>query len=516
MKKKFKKFSVLVSAVLCVSSLGMTAGAYDETANVPDELEVVDEPESGYVYDGIYYDIEGYSAYIYDADPDITRAEIPDMVDGCPVTKITAYAFSACEKLEEITVPSCLSYIDVGAFDNTAWYKSQPDGPVYIGNVLYDYKGDIPANTSVEVREGTISISPYAFAGEMNTETYEVAETTGLVSVKLPEIIELIGYSAFESCTGLENITVPENKTIIIEYDAFKNTAWYNNQPDGPVYAGSVLYSYKGKIPANTELVLPDTTKAIAASAFYPEQDYASGEEIVNTGLTAITLPEGLEYIGEGAFQSCQSLAEISIPDSVSVIGNGAFFNCTSLSSVKLPEKIGEIGMAQFALCESLKTIEIPENVGSIGDIAFMGSGLTDVEIPFYVYYIGSGAFYCESLKNITIPNPRCLIENEGSVSNYMDDEGTMYYYGTIKGYANSYADIYAQKFEYNFENTLGVIGDISGNEKIDLYDAVRICEYIMNMRTFDDNMLMIADYNLDYEVNLYDVIAIATELLPK
>lgn len=519
MKKIFKKLSVLVSAVLCVSSLGMTAGAYYETASVPDneyELEIVDDTENAYVYDGIYYDIDGDFAYVYDADSDITRAEIPDMVEGYPVTEITAYAFSACEKLEEITVPSCLSYIDAGAFDNTAWYKSQPDGPVYIGNVLYDYKGDIPANTSFEVREGTISISPYAFAGEMNTETYEVAETTGLVSVKLPENIELIGYSAFESCTGLENITVPENQHIVIEYDAFKNTAWYNNQPDGPVYAGSVLYRYKGKMPENTELVLREDTKVICPSAFYPEQDDNSDEEIANTGLKSITLPEGLEYIGDGAFQSCQMLTEISIPDNVTEIGDGAFFNCISLSYVKLPQNISKIGVAQFALCESLKTIELPENVGSIEDIAFLGAGLTDVEIPEYVYYIGSGAFYCPSLKNITIPNPRCLIEDESSVSNYMDDEGTMYYYGTIKGYANSYADIYAQKFEYNFENTLGVIGDISGNGDVDLYDAIRVAEYIMDMRVFDGYMLMIADFNLDNVVDLYDVIAIAVELLPQ
>ena len=516
MKKKFRKLSVLVSAVLCASCLGMTAAAYDETANVPDELEITDDSETQYVYDGIYYGFEGYSAYIYSADPDITRAEIPDIVDGYPVTKITSYAFSACEKLEEITLPSCLRYIDEGALDNTAWYNSQPDGPVYAGNILYDYKGDIPANTSITIKDGTVSVSPYAFTGEMNTETYEVAETTGLVSIEIPESMEIISYSAFESCTGLENITVPENQHIVIESDALKNTAWYNSQPDGLVYAGSVLYKYKGEMPENTELVLREDTKVICPDAFYPEQDNNSDEEIVNTGLKSITLPEGLEYIGDGAFQSCQSLTEISIPDKVSVIGNGAFFNCTSLSSVKLSENIYEIGMAQFALCSSLKSIEIPENVGRIGDIAFMSSGLTDVELSKYVYYIGSGAFYCPSLKNITVPNPRCYIEDERSVSNYMDDEGTMYYYGTIKGYANSYADIYAQKFGYTFENTLGVIGDVSGNEKIDLYDAIRICEYIMNMRTFDDNMLMIADYNLDFEVNLYDVIAIATELLPK
>lgn len=506
MKKKFRKLSVLVSAVLCASCLGMTAAADDETANVTD----------GYAYDGIYYDINGESAYVYNAEYYITSAEIMDTYKGYPVTTITSYAFSSCKNLKEIVIPDSVNYIDEGALDNTAWYNSQPNGPVYAGNVLYDYKGDIPANTSVTIKDGTVSVSPYAFTGEINTETYEAPETTGLVSVEIPKSIDIIAYRAFESCTGLENVTVPDNKCIKIEDSAFKNTAWYNSQPDGLVYAGSVLYKYKGEMPANTDLVLPDTTKAIAENAFYAEQSDISEEEIVNTSLKSITLPEGLEYIGDGAFQSCQSLAEISVPDGVAEIGDGAFCDCKSLSSVKLPQNIDSIGIAQFALCESLKSIEIPESVKSIQSAAFLGTGLTEVEIPFGVEYIGSGAFYCPSIKNITVPNPRCLMEDESSVSNYMDEEYNMYYYGTIKGYANSYADIYAQYYGYTFDGSLGVIGDISQNNKIDLYDAIRIAEYIMNMRTFDDNMLMIADYNLDYEVNLYDVIAIATELLPK
>lgn len=506
MKKKFKKLSVLVSAVLCASCLGMTAAA---------DYEIVNENDD-YVYDGIYYDIDGESAYVYDAEYYITSAEIMDTYKGYPVTMITSYAFSSCKNLKEIVIPDSVNYIDEGAFDNTAWYNSQPDGPVYAGNVLYDYKGDIPANTSVTIKDGTVSVSPYAFTGDMDTETYEVAETTGLVSVEIPESMEIISYRAFESCTGLKKVTVPDNKCIKIQDAAFKNTAWYNSQPDGLVYAGSVLYKYKGEMPENTDLVLPDTTKALAENAFYAEQGDISEEEIVNTGLKSITLPEGLEYIGDGAFQSCQSLAEISVPDSVTEIGAGAFFGCTSLSSVKLPQNISSIGIAQFARCKSLKSIDIPESVKSIENSAFLLSGLTGAEIPFSVEYIGCGAFYCPSLKNLTVPNPRCIIEDETSVSNYMDEEYNMYYYGTIKGYTNSYADMYSQYYGYTFDGSLGVIGDISNNGKIDLYDAIRIAEYIMNMRTFDDNMLMIADYNLDYAVNLYDVIAIATELLPK
>ena len=104
MKKKFKKLSVLVSAVLCASCLGMTAAAEDETANMPDN----------YVYDGIYYDIDGESAYVYDAEYYITSAEIMDTYKGYPVTMITSYAFSSCKNLKDIVIPDSVNYIDEG------------------------------------------------------------------------------------------------------------------------------------------------------------------------------------------------------------------------------------------------------------------------------------------------------------------------------------------------------------------------------------------------------------------
>ena len=60
------------------------------------------------------------------------------------------------------------------------------------------------------------------------------------------------------------------------------------------------------------------------------------------------------------------------------------------------------------------------------------------------------------------------------------------------------------------------VPGDISGNGKIDLYDAIEICKNIMGMRTFTDEEKAIADFNKDGIVNIYDAIGIAKELLPK
>lgn len=508
MKKKTKLISVFTALVCCLTSLGITANAYDDNlADFYGEIAI---------YDGVTYQLMEDYAVVTEAEDYLKSITILPDINGFPVTQINAYVFSECTDLYNIKFPDTLTYIDSCALDNTEWYNSKPDGPVYAGNVLYDYKGDIPENASVTIKAGTVSVSPYAFAGELDEDSYTAQETTGLVSVEFPESIETIGYGAFESCVNLETIAVPEDQSIKIEEDAFYNTKWYNSQPDGLVFLENVLYKYKGEMPAETEIVLDSSVKAISANAFYPEQDYSYENEIINANLKSIKLSNGLEYIGYGAFQSCASLTEIIIPDSVTEIGNGAFFSCTSLSSVKLPKNLTKIDTAQFALCESLNSIEIPEGVISIRELAFMNTALNDVELPLSVEIIDSGAFFVPSLKTVTIKNPKCVILDESSFVNHTDEDWNLYFYGTIKGYENSLADSYAEICGYTFDGSLGIIGDVSENGSIDLYDAIRIAEYIMNMRTFDDSMLMIADFNLDDVVDLYDVIAIAAALLPQ
>jgi len=51
--------------------------------------------------------------------------------------------------------------------------------------------------------------------------------------------------------------------------------------------------------------------------------------------LTDLDLPEGLERIGQTAFQNCQRLRRIAISLKC-MIGGGAFYNCTNLKTVDL------------------------------------------------------------------------------------------------------------------------------------------------------------------------------------
>lgn len=75
-----------------------------------------------------------------------------------------------------------------------------------------------------------------------------------LTSVSIPNTITSIEGSAFFGCSMMENFTIP-NSVVSIGSSAFMGTAWYDNQPDGLVYAGKVAYKYKGEMSLNKTIV---------------------------------------------------------------------------------------------------------------------------------------------------------------------------------------------------------------------------------------------------------------------
>ena len=143
---------------------------------------------------------------------------------------------------------------------------------------------------------------------------------SGLTSVTIPTSVTSIGERAFYGCSGLTSVAIPNSVKWIGE-EAFIGTAWYNNQPDGLVYAGRVAYKYKGEMPSNTSVSVNDGTLIVAGNAF-------SG----CSGLTSITIPNSVTSIGYHAFYGCRGLTSVTIPNSVTSIGENAFTYCGSLT----------------------------------------------------------------------------------------------------------------------------------------------------------------------------------------
>lgn len=120
-----------------------------------------------------------------------------------------------------------------------------------------------------------------------------------VASVTIPEGVEMICDKAFSGCINLENIVIP-NSVSAIGSDAFVGTKWYDNQEDGMVYAGNVLYKYKGSMPANTAITISDGTLGIAGKAFAD-----------CSGITSVTIPSSMTTIGDRAFYNCSNIKDI-------------------------------------------------------------------------------------------------------------------------------------------------------------------------------------------------------------
>lgn len=226
-------------------------------------------------------------------------------------------------------------------------------------NIYDDYTGDIVIPEKVTYNDVEYRVEVIGNNAFQNCSR--------LTSITIPNSVTSIGNHTFEGCSGLTSITIPNSVTSIGTW-AFQDCTHL------------------------TSITIPNSVTSIGSSAFYR-----------CSGLTSITIPNSMTSIGNQVFAGCKSLTSITIPNSVTTICGGAFSSCSGLTSITIPNSVTSIEWEAFLGCSSLSSITIPNSVTSIEQHAFRGcSSLTSITIPNSVTSIGNSAFLgCSKLENV-------------------------------------------------------------------------------------------------------------------
>lgn len=294
----------------------------------------------------------------------IVDFKIPNTVET-----IGASAFSYCVNLKEITIPENVITIGGSAFESCEVLTTINFNAIAVTSREYNIFKNCNIHTILIGDKVTI-IPGYLFYGakfSTNQTTQEAVPVEIYIPVTVVEIgdyafanivnlsavhfgegslLSIIGTSAFNSCTGLQSVNLPNTVSEI-----------GNN-----AFAGC---------EALTSFVMPDALVTLGSYAF---------KDCI--GISSYVIPAGVTSIEDHVFEGNTALKTITFEgENVTYIDDYAFYNCTALQAINIPSGVEKIGKYAFSGCSGLTRVRIPYSVSSIGDYAFQGC----VNAKFYI-----------------------------------------------------------------------------------------------------------------------------------
>lgn len=428
---------------------------------------------------------DGYMVSAGDRIVIVDEITIPATYMDLPVLMIAGSAFKDCTNLKTVNIPSNIESISVvdpfeGCINLEAINVYNVEGTTTVrywsedGVLFYNGEnGDSPASVamvpvaktgSYRIPVGIVELGAEAFKGssitrvvipasvtKINDSAFENCANLTSVVFEVGDAPLTIGARAFANCGKLERIVLPARLTEInlTKYSVSEtsvNTVGVSSAFDGctslsdiTVVPGGnnfksvdgVLYSADGKTlvycPAvkTGDFEVPTGVQIVAPGAF-----------IGCNGITSVTLPNTLTYVGECAFyglsqnltavtfkganlgtgvtvgkyafRDCVALSELTLEagSRLVTLSEGAFYNCYALPSFTVPTSITSIGKHAFYNCYGLKELAFAPNGESLtlGEDAFYGcNGFTKIELPAYISEVPAFFANCSALTEIVV-----------------------------------------------------------------------------------------------------------------
>ncbi len=295
------------------------------------------------------------------------------------ITDIGQFAFADCHSLTSISLPSSLTDIGEAAFANSGLTSITIPSSISGLGVRAFYQCD--ALSSVNISEGVTSIATSVFA-----------ECISLRTINIPSTVTNVEVDAFYLCANLQSITVDngnssysasdgilfdKNKTVLIQYPNDKAGNTYSILSSVTTVAS---HAFAGCFNL-TSVTITENVSSITGGCFeqcinlasvnvVSENSYYTSDNgvLFDNARTLLVyypsaktgpyvIPFSVSSIGKGAFAYCSGLTAVSIHDGLTGIENNAFSYCTGLTAISIPASVSMLGDYIFAGCNSLGSI---------------------------------------------------------------------------------------------------------------------------------------------------------------
>ena len=195
---------------------------------------------------------------------------------------------------------------------------------------------------------------------------------------------------------------------------------FYPNDDEATSYYVKEYIGAGGNVTIPTTVIIKDDTKPVTkinTEVFCQRSD-----------VTSVTLPEGLQYIGNKAFYGT-GITSLSLPNSITGLGDMALASCPALASINIGTGVSEVSSNAFINCPNLATITVAAGNTALkaeDGVLFSKSGTSlyvcaakgatkgDYTVPADVGYVYANAFaYCTQLTGITFPSTMVSSSND-------------------------------------------------------------------------------------------------------
>lgn len=339
-----------------------------------------------------------------------------DIPEG--ITRIQSEVFQDCVFLTSVTIPDGVKVIGQSAFSRCKTLASitLPKELAWIGPTAF---GGCQSLTSITIPAGVSTIDAQAFDG-----------CNELSSVVIASQVTSLGGLVFVYCTDLKDVTVSwirppkDNGNDFFQYVDLSKATLHVPMGRKATYAKTDPWKKFGTIIEDGGSASSDPTegnfgtlkwaydagsKTLTLTGTGRMEDLSSGSRApwhkYMKEIQSVSVQNGIENIGDHAFDGAKSLTGITLPASVKQIGEYAFSGCSQLATVGFPSQLNELGSSAFAGCESLTTVSIPAGLSIIRSSAFRNcTGLTAVTLPAGVSKLEKEVFEnCTNLKDVTL-----------------------------------------------------------------------------------------------------------------